>query len=89
MGSAGDQHETPMKVFKAFGIAIAVCFVSWFGGNLVFGILVEGTWVFSVLAALVPEAWFMFSGHLLLWLCRLGMLLGCLFVVWEHFKSPT
>jgi len=46
--------------------------LAWFGGNIVFGILAAGTWIFAALFSFLPDAVFGAIALTFLWLCRAG-----------------
>ena len=49
--------------------------LAWFGGNIVFGILATGTWIFTALFYFVQEWVFDLAAIIFLWLCRIVVLI--------------
>lgn len=63
-------------IAKSLGIAVA----AYFGGNVVFGILADGTWVLGAAFAFLPEWLFDALAVGLLWACRIGVFLSLVFM---------
>lgn len=76
----------PHNAFRAL-IFLSFFPVAWFGGNVTFGILLDGTWIPYVLP-LLPDAIFYPIAVSFLWLCRIGIFLTLVFVYIEHESQP-
>jgi hypothetical protein len=63
--------------------------LAWIGGNLVFGILASGTWIFATLFQFVPEWVFDMVAITFIWICRLGVLVALLIGWVFERKHPS
>jgi hypothetical protein len=60
--------------------------LAWFGGNLTFGILAEGSWLPGLLYALLPDWAFDLALTGFLWLCRLAIFAALVFAYVESAR---
>lgn len=83
----GGPCNEPTKAMKAVRAALVICGAllgGWLGGNIVFGMLISGTWLFDVLAAVLPPDYVIASATLFLWACRITVFLSIIFMAAER-----
>ena len=68
-----------MRRIKELAIVAICALLAWFGGNIAFGILAEGSWIPGLLYALLQDwiADLVLTGFL--WLCRLAIFAALVF----------
>jgi len=71
------------KLTIAFKLA-AIFPLAWFGGNIVFGIFADGSWLPGALYAVLRPRAFDVVITLALWLCRIGLFLLLLTLMFER-----
>ena len=84
---AREMLQTQITAARFVATLIGSLVVAWIAGNVVFGILVGGSWVPNALHVILRDRAFDFAIEVFLWMCRVGLFLVLLFFFVEKLKS--
>jgi hypothetical protein len=80
---------TGSRLALSLSVLGAAAMVAFIAGNVVFGIVAEGTWVFLPIALLAPDLYFSFIASFFLFICRLLIFFGLVMLFFDKIGPGT